>query len=319
MHLAITGGTGFVGRFIVAAALSAGHGVTLLSRRSPAALPRGTRVQHWQLGDAPGLSGVDALVHAAFAHVPGRYRGGEGDDPSGFLLANRDGSLRLFDAARAAGVPVVLHLSSRAVFDGYPPGTLLTEDLAPRPTSLYGEIKAELEAALAAATSQRMRGISLRATGVFGEAAPGQPNKWSHLVAELAAGRPIPARVATEVYGGDLASAVLLLLDAAIGASGDRTASGRQAGGGRPASAAPVIAHASDIILDHRDLARAAARCLGRDDIPLPPRSDAARLSMLGCSTLHRLGWQPQGWDAFDRTLSSVVARAVSAAARDGT
>ena len=44
------------------------------------------------------------LVHAALEHVPGRYRGGEGDDPPRFWQLNVDGSVALLAAAREAGV-----------------------------------------------------------------------------------------------------------------------------------------------------------------------------------------------------------------------
>lgn len=305
MRIALTGGTGFVGGFIAAAALRAGHEVTLLSRSGPSAFAGPARIQKWRLGQVPDLAGMDALVHAAFAHVPGRYRGGEGEDPAGFLRANRDGSLRLFEAAQRAGVSTVLQLSTRAVFDGYPAGTLLTEDLAPRPASLYGEIKAELEAALAAAASPGFHGISLRATGVYGlPVVPRQRHKWSGLLEELVAGRPIPARVSTEVHGDDLATAALLLLGTrhphrggAAAAAPHLPSSGRM----------PAIAHASDIVLDNRDLALAVAGHLARDDVPLPPRSDAGRLSVLDCGTLHRLGWRSGGWPTLRQTVGRML------------
>lgn len=302
MHLAVTGGTGFVGSFIVAAALRAGHRVTLLSRRQPAGMACDVDWRSWQLGDSPDLHGVDAVVHAAFAHVRGRYRGGEGDDPDGFVRANRDGGLRLFDAARAAGVPVVLHLSSRAVFDGYPPGTLLTEGLAPRPTSLYGQIKTELETALATASSTRFRGISLRATGIYGDPPPGGSHKWAPVIADLAAGRAISPRVATEVHGDDLAAAVLLLLEAARGPRSRRH---------EGTELAPMVAHASDIVVDHRDLAREVARCLGKSDLPLPPQSDPGKLSILDCTRLRDLGWKPGGWQALQRAMPALITNAL--------
>lgn len=308
MHIAVTGGSGFVGGFVVRAAVRAGHRVTLLARREPKNLAGAAGVLRWSLGEAPDLAGVDALVHSAFAHRPGRYRGGEGGDPAGFLRANRDGSLRLFEAAQRAAVPVVLQFSTRAVFDGYPPGTVLTEDLSPRPTSLYGAMKADLEAALTAASSASFSGISLRATGVYGiPVAPGQPHKWSALLAAILAGRPIPPRVSTEVHGDDLAAATLLLLEAsraeALGASGAIAETAAPAGG------TPMIAHASDIILDHRDLVQAVARILGRSDLPVPARADPTRLSVLDCSRLKRLGWKPGGWTALERTLEGLLDR----------
>ena len=68
------------------------------------------------LDQATIFDGVQYFVHAAFEHVEGRYRGGEGDDPEGFRRANVEGSARLFEAARAAGVKRCVFLSSRAVY-----------------------------------------------------------------------------------------------------------------------------------------------------------------------------------------------------------
>ena len=137
MKLAITGGTGLVGSFLVNEARAAGDRITLLSRKQ---VPGFDHVPY-QLGDTPDMSGFDALIHCAFSHLPGRYRGGEGTDPAGFRRTNLEGTIALFKAAKATGVRRVLFLSSRAVYDGLPPGTNLTEDLSLKPTSLYGQIK----------------------------------------------------------------------------------------------------------------------------------------------------------------------------------
>ncbi len=283
MRLAIAGGTGLVGRFIVEAALAAGHDVTLLA---PAPPPDGffsARLdwQRWQLGEAPRLEGCDGLVHAALAHLPGRYRGGEGDDPEGFARLNLDGTLRLFAAAEAAGVGRALFLSSRAVFDGYPAGSRLTPEMAPRPTTLYGEVKAEAEARL---SRLALPVALLRATGVYGPAGPGKAHKWAGLFADYLAGRPIPPRVGSELHGADLAQAALMLLD-------------RQARG-------PW--HVSDIVLDRHDLLASVARLTGRTR-PLPPRADASALSLLDCAAMRALGWRPGGVARLDRTLAALL------------
>ena len=107
MRVAVTGGTGLVGRFIVNGLLDAGHEVVVMTRNPPAAGFFWGEVAHlpYDLDAAvPDLTGLNGIVHAAFDHVPGRYRGGEGDDPEGFAALNRDASLRLFEQARAAGV-----------------------------------------------------------------------------------------------------------------------------------------------------------------------------------------------------------------------
>ena len=280
MKIALTGGTGLVGRFIVDAARAAGHQVTLLSRTPP---PGGLRYD--LTGPVPNLSGHDSLIHAAFQHAPGRYRGGEGTDPEGFLAANRAGSLRLFAAAREAGVARALFLSTRAVYGDHPAGTVLTEDLELRPDTLYGQMKTDVEQGLAALSSPGFSTASLRATGVYG---PGPNHKWTNLFADFHAARPVAPRVATEVHGDDLAAAALLLLNA-------------------PAQAlAPHTFNVSDLTLDLHDLLAEVARLTGCT-APLPPRADAAKVSVMDCTRLRALGWQPGGWPLLRASLPAML------------
>ena len=80
MKLLLTGGTGYLGGFLRADAQMHGDSVTLLGRTQPkgpeAWLP------HDLSHPVPELPPADALIYAAFDHLPGRYRGGEGDDPA---------------------------------------------------------------------------------------------------------------------------------------------------------------------------------------------------------------------------------------------
>ena len=168
----------------------------------------------------------------------------------------------------------------------------------------------ELENALAAATTPDFRGISLRATGVYASADPRRPHKWTRLVNDLLRGKPIPSRVASEVHGADLAAAILLLVKLA-GEKGGVGSGRRQVGASAPAGMLPPVLHASDIVLDHRDLAIAVARHLKRSDICLPARSDAGRLSVLDCATLHRLGWRPGGRRMLEQSLPGMIAEAL--------
>ena len=149
MHVLLTGAGGVVGRFVAPALAAAGHRVTRLGRSGGA---------RWSLEDAaPEVPEADALVHLAFDHLPGRYRGGEGDDPARFRRLNVDGTCRLFDAVGGAHI---VFLSSRAVYGDHRRGAFLKEDDSPEPDSLYGEVKLAAERALGA------RGASQRATGL---------------------------------------------------------------------------------------------------------------------------------------------------------
>lgn len=267
MKIAVTGATGLVGQFVVAHLLATGHEVVALGR-SPS--HHGASQRPWRLGEAAPLDGCEALVHAAFAHVPGRYRGGEGQDSEGFLRANLDGTLRLWEEAR--GLRIVF-LSSRAVYDGLPPGTVMTEDLPLAPDGLYGQVKLRAEEALHA-----IGGTSLRATGVYGPPAPGQRHKWADLFEAFARGEAVAAACGTEVHGADLARAVSLLL-----------------------SASPGPYNCSDLLLDRRDLLERWSRIslvAGR----LPPRSERLP-NVMDCAKLCALGWEAGGTAALEVAL----------------
>ncbi|UFS66084.1 MULTISPECIES: NAD-dependent epimerase/dehydratase family protein [Paracoccus] len=268
MRIALTGASGLVGRWIHRAAVQAGHQVTTLPG--------------WRLGAVPGLTGCDALIHAAFQHAPGRYRGGEGADPEGFIRANLDGSLMLFRAARDQGVGRVIFLSSRAVHDGHPEGMALPDELSPLPTSLYGRVKADAEAALAAMSGPGFLTASLRPTGVYG---PGLPQKWAGLIGDFLHGITPAPRVATELHGADLAQAVLLVL-------------------ADPAMAGSY--NASDLVLDRSDLLAEVAR-LTDCATPLPAPADAGALRRPLCARLQALGWRPGGMARLRRDLPEIL------------
>lgn len=105
MRLFLTGGTGFIGSHVLAAALAAGHQVRAL-RRSPASAPviPLPRQPEWCEGDlhsltAPQLQGVEVVLHLASAGVsPKRVPWAE------LVQANVADSLRLLELAAEAGV-----------------------------------------------------------------------------------------------------------------------------------------------------------------------------------------------------------------------
>ncbi len=293
MRVAITGATGLVGGFFVEEALAAGDEVLVLGRRPPATGTFSGPVDFrpFDLNDVapPPLGDVDALVHAALDHVAGRYRGGEGADAASFVRRNRDASVRLFEAAAADGVGRLVFLSSRAVYgDGGSPRRL-DEGVAPCPDTLYGCVKREVEVALETLAARGAVTASLRATGVYGRWAPGRPHKWQALFAAFLADEPIAPRVATEVYGGDVASAVRRLLLAP------------------PDAAAGRAFNCSDLILDRRALLGRVADLAGVRR-PLPPASDRSRLSVMPTARLERLGWRPGGQGRLDAVLPDLVA-----------
>jgi UDP-glucose 4-epimerase len=282
----VSGGTGLVGRYVVEGLLKAGHEVVVGARRPPAKDLFSNAIGFTPLDLGPdrdqstAFDGIHAFVHAAFDHLPGRYRGGEGDDPQRFRRLNLDGSVRLFESARDAGVGHCIFLSSRAVYDGLPTGTALTEQLTLAPTSLYGEIKLACESALASLAGPGFATASLRATGVYGDL---RPNKWDGLIADALAGRPVLPRAGTEVHGEDVAKAVDLLLETP------------QAG---------IHAQSynlSDITVDTRMI-------LEKLGIPAGVLAFAGlAANEMNADKIRRLGWKPGGMPRFEATMATLA------------
>ena len=293
MIVAVTGATGYVGRFVLAALLARGDRVRALVRadRALLGLPDGVELVAGDLADPPPAlcRGADALVHAALDHLPGRYRGGEGDDPQRYLDVNLMGSLRLLRQARAAGVQRCVLLSSRAVYGRRIAGIPLDETHPTTPDSLYGATKAALEAfAAALAWGEGWEIAVLRPTGVYGITQPVARSKWYDLVRTTLAGAPWPGRHGGgEVHGVDVARAVLLLLDA-------------------PEVAGRVV-NCADLYVTDRDVAATVQRLAGVDG-PLPAPPPAPPRNLMGCRALAELRFRFGGRPLFERTVAELIA-----------
>ncbi len=107
--IAITGATGLIGRALCESLSRRGHHIRALARRGDdqlAALPH-VKVYQFDLPhhiDDQSLRGCDAIIHAAYVT---RYRSLEQA-----RLINETGTQRLVEAARSAGVPRFIFVSS---------------------------------------------------------------------------------------------------------------------------------------------------------------------------------------------------------------
>ena len=167
MKVLVTGGSGFVGGHVIEA-LSAHHeGVAMARSDRSAAVVRGFGAApvRCSLDDvsAEQLQGVDAVVHAA-AYVE------EWGEEADYWRANVDGTQRLLDAARAAGVRRFVAVSTNAtVFDGR--GQRQVDESCPYaddPRFPYGRSKAESERRVLAANDAGFTTIAVRPCFVWG-------------------------------------------------------------------------------------------------------------------------------------------------------
>jgi len=155
----VTGASGFVGRAVVAALVTAGEETTAALRRArgerpqsaaaPAFPPGVLVVRHGDLSGpvdwAPLLAGVDAVVHlAGIAHA------GPGIAEDRYDRVNHRATAELAAAARAAGVTRLVLVSSIRAQTGPAASHVVSERDVPHPTDAYGRSKLAAERAVAA-------------------------------------------------------------------------------------------------------------------------------------------------------------------------
>lgn len=223
MRIALTGATGFIGRYIVKHLAEQAHQLRCLQR--PTSNREGFEQAsdlEWvegQLGDPESakqlVEGCDAVVHAAL-HRPGAgFRGAEGKVVD-FVQKNVVGTLQLIEAARRAGVGRFVFISTCAVHEKILDDRPLDEAHPLWPTSHYGAHKAAIEKFVHSyGLGQGFPICALRPTGVYGVTRPIEKSKWYELVSAVARGETVQcSRGGKEVHASDVAKAVGILLTA---------------------------------------------------------------------------------------------------------
>ena len=146
----VTGASGFIGRPMVTALVSAGYVVRAVMRR-PVSFPDAVEaVMIPDLKSAidwiPILQGVDSIIHLAgmaHSHVPAT-------EYSDVDQINRMATQRLAQAATKAGVGHFVYISSVRAQIGATATHLVSEQDEPRPTDSYGRSKLGAESAVRA-------------------------------------------------------------------------------------------------------------------------------------------------------------------------
>ncbi len=224
MLVAVTGATGFLGRYVVRHLARGGDRLRCWYRPGSDRGGFGEEAAsvEWlpgELGDPEAtrqlVRGVDALVHAALARPGGRgFTASAREDLPRFLQVNLAGSLQLFEAAFTAGVPRCVFVSTCAVHEVILDDRPLDEAHPLWPTSHYGAHKAALEKFVHSyGLGQGWPICAVRPTGIYGLAHPPSDSRWFDLVGRVLRGEEInTARGGKEVHAADVARAVALLL-----------------------------------------------------------------------------------------------------------
>ncbi|HVZ93785.1 MAG TPA: NAD-dependent epimerase/dehydratase family protein [Phycisphaerales bacterium] len=177
-RVCVTGGAGFIGGHLVQALLGLGADVTVIDDLSNSDGTRLDELQqaskgklHFVLGSildpaalADATAGVEYIFHeAAIVSVPRSV-----DDPERTMEVNEIGTLRVADAARAAGVKRWVFAASSAAY-GDESALPQKESETPKPLSPYAASKLAGEYTVRAwAETYGTPGVSLRYFNVFG-------------------------------------------------------------------------------------------------------------------------------------------------------
>jgi UDP-glucose 4-epimerase len=212
----VTGGSGFIGRHVVAELSDEGAQVRVIDL-NPHPDPSVDVVQG-DIADTAALErafadGADAVVH--LAAVTSVLRSLE--HPRQTYATNVAGTHEVLEAARAAGARALAFASTNAV-TGPMEGPAIVETAALRPLTPYGATKAAAEMLMSAYTSAYgVRCASLRLTNVYGPGMQAKDSIVARLMRAIRLGRTFEIygdgrQVRDYVHVSDVAAAVKLAL-----------------------------------------------------------------------------------------------------------
>ncbi|MEM7200655.1 MAG: NAD-dependent epimerase/dehydratase family protein [Planctomycetota bacterium] len=171
MKAFVTGGSGFVGRNLIAALRGRGDHVVALARSTTAAAAcrdaGASEVIRGDLGDVPamakGMTGCDVVFHSAAIVT-------DWGDRKTFFAVNVAGTKNALAAAQAAAAPRFVHVGTEAALVGGPPIRQVdeTRPLPEKPVGWYATTKGLAEAAVLAANREGFTTVAIRPRLIWG-------------------------------------------------------------------------------------------------------------------------------------------------------
>lgn len=287
----IVGATGFIGRNLVTALLSqpsppALRVVVRPGSADPFGAQTGLELRRCGLDDAVRLAEAVAGSEVVYHLVSGSIPSTSNADPLNDVDVNLNGSIRLLEACRQAGVQRVVFVSSGGTVYGRLQQSPVAEDHPTFPICSYGIVKLAIERYLH--LYHELHGLDytvLRASNPYGpfQSASGQQGAVPVFIGKLLRGEPI------EIWGDGSVVRDFLYI-------GDLVRALQQAGR-IPRGACGIFNVGSGIGTSLNDLLDTLSRVSGLRDRRSyrPARAYDVPVSVLDISRIERaLGWRPE-------------------------
>jgi nucleoside-diphosphate-sugar epimerase len=298
MRIAITGATGFLGRYIVNLLIERGHQCRCWyrARSDRSGFEDATGQLQWvpgELGDRDAarmlVRDCAAVVHAALHHPKGRFSADSDQGLIDFAEKNIVGTLELIEAARAADVQRFIYISSCAVHERILDDRELDEIHPLLPYTHYGAHKAALEAFVRSyGYGQGYPVCALRPTGIYGLAHPPEESKWFDLVRQVVRGEAVTVSGGgKEVHAADVARAVEIMLATEV-----------KNVTGEVYNCYDRYISEYDVAVTARNLAGSEAEISGEQKQPL---------NEINAGRIRALGMQFGGWPLFEQTIGQLI------------
>ena len=210
----VTGGSGFIGRWVVRALLAEGYQVTVAGYQpfpDPAVRSATGDLRDRSVCESAVTDDTSAIIHLAGITSIRKSV----DDPVATRLVNVDVTARLLELARENSVGAFLLASTNAV-TGDVGHAVITEDTVLRPLTPYGATKAAAEMLVSSyASCYGIRGVSMRFSNVYGPGMDGKDGLIARLMRAARDGRGVSVRgglMRDFVHVDDLVRGILAVL-----------------------------------------------------------------------------------------------------------
>lgn len=222
MKIAITGGTGFVGSYLIKELVNQKHSIKAWFR-TESSIPKEFK-DHKQIDWIKGsldnansmdklLDNTDMVIHSAVLRSKEGFQK-DVEDLDSYLTNNVLGSLKLIEKSYQLKSKKFIFVSTCAVYAKILQDRELDENHPLFPNTQYGAFKASIEAFISAYASKDFDICAIRPTGIYGIKNEIEDSKWFSLISKIKNHADLEVKKGgKEVHVEDVVKAICLLMN----------------------------------------------------------------------------------------------------------